>query len=120
MPLGVLPRLPRREPGYIPIRVGRSKWEYLFLSTAVDPGADGWDTKLPQWWMWGPGDEKYKDAGTTPFAVLLNRLGSEGWELIGPPNAQKAVFTYKAANDTWHDRSYNVETTWVLKREIAG
>ncbi len=47
----------------------------------------------------------------------LNKLGGYGWELVGPPNDLNAVFTYKAANDTWHDRACWVQRDFWLKRQ---
>ena len=46
----------------------------------------------------------------------VDKLGFEGWEMVGNPVSQNAVFTYKAANGTWHDRSYWVTRDYWFKR----
>jgi hypothetical protein len=40
--------------------------------------------------------------------------------LLGPPNDVNAVFTYKAGNETWHDRASWVERDFWLKRPAGG
>jgi hypothetical protein len=89
------------------------KWEYAVMWLQSDPGSVD---RLSHGWLRLPGAEKFEDFGPVSGWDFLDRLGSDGWELVGPPTSQKAVFTYKAENDTWHDRSYAVETTYIFKR----
>jgi hypothetical protein len=91
-------------------------WEYAVVSIRADPGStDG----ASHGWLRLPGTDQWEDLGKLSGWDFIDRLGSEGWELIGPPSSQKAVFTYKAANGTWHDRSYSVESTYLFKREAG-
>ncbi len=66
------------------------------------------------------GDAAWQKLGQMVSAMpIMAKLGSEGWELVGPPATLAAVFTYRAANDTWHDRAYWVECDFWFKREKA-
>ena len=85
-----------------------SKWEYGVVWIQTDPASS---KQTARGWLRLPGSEQWEDLGKVNGWDFLDRLGLDGWELVGPPSAQKAVFTYKAANETWHDRSYAVETT---------
>jgi hypothetical protein len=91
-----------------------SKWEYTQLRLTCDPGQDG----MPiHGWLAPPGSESWEKLGVLakPKSVI-DKLGSEGWEMVGGPTSQNSVFTYKASNDTWHDRSYWVERDYWFKR----
>ena len=106
----------RPDVGYGPA-VARA-WEYAFLRVLCDPGAEG----LPSYGYLAtpPDTTKWQELGLLEnvLQVLLD-LGSEGWEMMGPPTGLKAVFSYQAANDTWHDRAYYVEKDYWFKRELS-
>jgi hypothetical protein len=89
-------------------------WEYATITLTRDPGEADW---TPNIWLWLPGATEAQKITDVDFFTTLNALGSDGWEMVGMPSTQDAVFTYKAANDTWHDRAYWVEKVYWLKRE---
>jgi len=91
-------------------------WEYLLLRYTRDPGADTMDI---QGWLLIPGAEDWKKLEDKSPHKEVNRLGSDGWELVSAPVSQDSVFSYKAANETWHDRAYWVERDFWFKRETA-
>ena len=95
----------------------RRHWEYAQLRFTCDPGVDG----LPIYgWLTYPPDTKWKELGKIEsVGSLMNRLGKEGWEMVGTPVSQNAVFSYKAANETWHDRAYWVTRDFWFKREAV-
>jgi hypothetical protein len=92
------------------------RWEYAQLRLTCDPGKDG----VPvEGWLALPGDESWQKLGVLEESrSTVNRLGSEGWEMVGSPTSQNAVFTYKAANDIWHDRAYWVSRDYWFKRPV--
>ena len=92
------------------------KWEYALLRFTRDPGAD---VMKSQGWLLTPETDDWKRIDDEKPSALreANRLGAEGWELIGPPISQDSVFTYKAANETWHDRAYWIERDFWFRRE---
>jgi hypothetical protein len=92
------------------------QWEYAQLRLTRDPGKDG----VPVYgWLALPEDETWQSLGELEESrSLINKLGSEGWEMVGSPTSQAAVFTYKAANDVWHDRGYWVERDFWFKRQV--
>lgn len=92
------------------------QWEYAQLRLTCDPGKEG----VPVYgWLSLPGDEKFQSLGELKesTARIVNKLGAEGWEMVGGPTSQNAVFTYKAASDVWHDRAYWVERDYWFKRQ---
>jgi hypothetical protein len=93
------------------------KWEYALLRFTRDPGND---VMSFHGWLFTPGADDWKQLNDEKLSHTkeVNRLGAEGWELIGPPISQDSVFTYKAANGTWHDRAYWVERDFWFKREV--
>jgi hypothetical protein len=95
----------------------RRTWEHTQLRLTCDPGADG----MPIYgWLAHPTDTKWQELGKIESVVpLINQLGAEGWEMVGSPVSQSAVFTYKAANETWHDRAYWVVRDFWFKREVV-
>jgi hypothetical protein len=95
----------------------RTKWEYARLQLTCDPGNNPSEIRG----LLGlPGTTTWKDLGIlNSVTATLNNLGSEGWELLGPPSDLNAVYTYKAANETWHDRAYFVERNFWFKRPAA-
>jgi hypothetical protein len=89
-------------------------WEYARFKLIRDPAyADA-----PTYgYLALPGDANWKELGVVVNTTLaLNDLGKQGWELVGPPNDLNTVFTYKASNDTYHDRAHFVERDFWLKR----
>lgn len=92
------------------------KWEYAVVRCYRDPGES---TGVVKSWFYGPGQTAWAELDGSNTCALLNTYGTEGWELMGPPETQNAVFTYHASNDTWHDRAYWVERTFWLKREVS-
>jgi|GEM_PF-4566966 len=92
------------------------KWEYAVLHLARDPAQEG----LPvHGWFALPGDDDWRSLGEMKNTLeFLNQLGSEGWEMVGGPTVQSAVFTYKAASDVWHDRGSWIEKDYAFKREV--
>lgn len=94
-----------------------TRWEYAQLRLTRDPGAEGMAVKG---WLALPGDESWQKLGVLEESrSLINRLGSEGWEMVGSPTSQNAVFTYKAANQTWHDKASWVSRDYWFKRPVA-
>jgi hypothetical protein len=91
-------------------------WEYAQLILTMDPGEAGAPVtgllKLPDQ------DDQTK-LKVTDSLKFINRLGLEGWEIVGPPISQNAVFTYKSKSDVWHDRAYWVERVYWFKRPVS-
>ena len=87
-------------------------WEYAQLHMIRDPQAE----KPVPVWLRFPGDTEWRKRGNDDFLGLLNELGGEGWEMVGPPSVANGVFTYKAATDVWHDRAIWIEMTHTFKR----
>lgn len=93
-------------------------WEYAQLRLTRDPGAEEMPISA---WLALPGDTEWQELGkVTGSSQIVSRLGSEGWEMLGNPISQNSVFTYKASNETWHDRAYWVERDFWFKREATG
>jgi hypothetical protein len=92
-------------------------WEYAQLHLSYDPGAA--DASIYGWLALPDDDEWQKLGKVEKLRALINRLGSEGWEMVGGPSSQNSVFTYQAGNDTWHDRAYWVERDFWFKREAG-
>jgi hypothetical protein len=90
-----------------------TRWEYARLYASRDPQ----DKESTRTWLQLPKDTKWVEKETEEFWSLLDELGADGWELLGPPTSEKGVFTYKAATDVWHDRSLWIELTYWFKRE---
>ena len=93
--------------------VVRRAWEYAVLLYTKDPAHAQNPVRA---WLTLPGKEQEE---VTDHKGLVNELGSEGWEMVGPPDMLNAVFTYHASNDTWHDRAYWVEAWFYFKREVT-
>ena len=89
------------------------RWEYARLKLTCDPGVG-----ITVYGYLGlPDTSSWKELGVIESQTqLINSLGQEGWELVGSPTDLNAVYTYKAGNDTWHDRAYFVEREFWLKR----
>ncbi|XVU28206.1 hypothetical protein ACQPZJ_14525 [Actinoplanes sp. CA-054009] len=93
------------------------KWEYSQLLLTRDPGKD---LNEIYGFLALPGSTEWKQLGLpASISPTLNQLGSAGWELLGPPVDVNAVFTYQAANTTWHDRASFVEHTFWFKRQVG-
>ena len=93
-----------------------SRWEYAVLLLMCDPGV-----AVDKFWgyMAFPGETKYQELGIVENILeKFNSLGRDGWEMVGSPTYVNSVFTYKAGNDTWHDRAYPLETKFYFKREL--
>ncbi len=94
------------------------KWEYAQARFTRDPGSE---TMQIYGWLALPGDTAWRELGKLGGPLeAVNQLGSDGWEMVGSPVSQDSVFTYKAANSTWHDRAYWVERDFWFKREATG
>lgn len=70
-------------------------------------------------WLGLPGKDSWEELGelSNPKSVI-DKLGSEGWEIVGNPISQNAVFTYKAASGVWHDRASWIEKDFWFKRTV--
>jgi hypothetical protein len=88
----------------------RRRWEYATMWHYRDPGTD--DMPVTSWVRMP--NQEFRLVATDERLDM----GADGWELVGAPHVESAVFTYKAGNDTWHDRSYWVEMYWYYKREV--
>ncbi|HEX5929985.1 MAG TPA: hypothetical protein VFY48_11405 [Solirubrobacterales bacterium] len=90
-------------------------WEYARIYLSRDPQSQD---PVPVW-LQLPGDKEWTKREEDKFWALVEELGADGWELVGPPTVQHGVFTYKAATDVWHDRSLWLEQTYLFKRRRA-
>lgn len=94
----------------------RTMWEYARLQLSCDPGKD---VNEIYGFLSPPGASDWEQLGlVTDITALLNKLGRDGWELVGMPSDVNAVFTYQAANSTWHDRASFVERHFLFKRPV--
>lgn len=62
-----------------------SRWEYMAVAHIRDWSSPGFPNEV---WVWGPHDSDGSQVPTGEgFSILrlLDDLGSEGWELVGPP-----------------------------------
>ena len=50
------------------------------------------------------------------FVDLLNNLGSQGWELVGPPEEVKVAMTYKNERDHFMNYADWARKTYIFKR----
>ena len=92
------------------------RWEYARIYQSYDPGGK----KSAHAYLLLPCDTEWKDLGEMGDVFFkITELGNEGWELIGPPHDVNTVFTYKAANDTWHDRAHWIEREYWFKRLVG-
>jgi hypothetical protein len=92
----------------------RIRWEYARLTLTCDPGVD---TNVVHGYLGLPGTTSWMELGVIESQTnVINDLGREGWELVGPPNDVNSVYTYKSGNETWHDRASFVERNFWLKR----
>ncbi|WP_433222268.1 hypothetical protein ACQP00_23005 [Dactylosporangium sp. CS-047395] len=95
----------------------RTTWEYARLQLTCDPGKNPYEF---HGLLGLPGTTSWHDLGILDsVTATLNDLGSEGWELVGTPSDLNAVYTYQAANETYHDRAYTVERCFWFKRPAA-
>lgn len=92
------------------------KWEYAQLRLTCDPGEKG----VPvHGWLALPADETWQKLGILEESrSLINKLGAEGWEMVGGPQTENAVFTYKAASGVWHDKGCWVQKDYWFKRPV--
>jgi hypothetical protein len=99
-------------------------WEYATLEISAvgateDPGADRGETAEWQIYAIGPAGElileefrPYRVAWARVYAEQLNRLGQQGWELVGFAGPQAALVPMGTAHHV-------VETRFVLRRPAA-
>lgn len=93
-----------------------TRWEYAQLRLTCDPAEKGVPVKG---WLALPWDEKWQELGVLEESrSLINKLGSEGWEMVGSPTSENAVFTYKAASEVWHDKAAWVSRDYWFKRPV--
>jgi hypothetical protein len=79
-----------------------------------DPQAEDRD-RFPLWICF-PGDTQWRKREGGRLTAVLNELGADGWELVGPPTTANGVFTYKASTDVYHDKAVWMEQTFWFKR----
>ena len=80
-----------------------------------DPSAQGWPIKVKI--LHASGESEEQEAAANLIGVM-NRLGAEGWEILGAPENQNVVADLRS-----HDGSYRESSRWVqrrfwLKREV--
>jgi hypothetical protein len=94
------------------------RWEYAQLKLTRDPGSD---INIVYGYLGLPDETTWTELGALKNTLTtLNDLGKKGWALLGPPSDVNSVFSYKAGNETWHDRAYWVERDFWLKRPVDG
>ena len=57
-------------------RIGRDRWEYCTVNT-ISPGSGGWKAQIHR-----GGNVETADSDISGISTL-NRLGGDGWELVG-------------------------------------
>ena len=94
-------------------------WEYMVVSAGREVQFKPDEVKY--WLHLGaqPARE-LKVPGTDGVDVLdaFNRLGQEGWELIGPPDEQKVAMTYLNAAGNYMNYSDWSSRTYRFKRQV--
>lgn len=91
-------------------------WQYARLQLNRDPG----NSMEATGFLLLPGDGDWRELGVVQSLFgLVTDLGRDGWEMVGMPLDVNSVFTYQAANATWHDRAYFVEREFWFKREAS-
>jgi hypothetical protein len=93
-----------------------SGWEYLQLAISREPSPGQWP--ISSWLHRGQGRDPEEVKGTDP-ATLLNELGRDGWELVGPPEVLSVISTHVDSGDTSREREHWVERRFWLKRRRA-
>lgn len=83
------------------------------LHSARDPAKGGGPARH---WFKGPSEKNFAEVELTDLVAYLNALGNDGWEVVGMPSRQSAVFTYKAASEVYHDQGLWVEQQYLFKR----
>jgi hypothetical protein len=80
-------------------------WEYMWIRLSRDVQ---FEPDEIQYWIFEPESEpreiEVPGEDGSSFTDLLNKLGSQGWELVGPPIEVKVAMTY--ANSKGHYMNY--------------
>lgn len=95
--------------------VTRPVWEYGQLVVVREPSPDDWPVTAT--FYDGDGQSVPLD-GSDPVA-MLNKLGTDGWELVGAPEVFSVVATHTDSGGGRRDRAYWVERRFWLKRRRA-
>jgi hypothetical protein len=90
----------------------RPAWEYATLICMANPGR-GTEYRA---WLRLPGQPQQE---VEDQDGVLTRLGSDGWELVGPPNVFNAAIRINTAAGTWYDRACWAEMWFYFKRMVV-
>jgi hypothetical protein len=95
-----------------------STWEYARVRVRRDPGRatpPGAPAAPLDVARQLPGEDAFSPVDRGQFATL-NDMGSQGWELIGPPIVLNAVYGFQSRDGDNHDRASWVEKEFIFKR----
>lgn len=95
------------------------RFEYALVRQSRDPQK----TDDPRVDLAVPGDTQFKQmkipgSDGAHFLDFLNRMGVDGWELIGPPSVRNVAMTYKNDQDHWMDFADWSQRDFWLKRVV--
>lgn len=92
------------------------RWEYAQLYLHRDTMAP--TSPWPRTRRWTGPDGAEQDLGAETVLAALNRLGAEGWELVGPPEVENVTSVLR--NGTGGERTaalWTAKTFW-LRRAV--
>jgi hypothetical protein len=95
----------------------RESWEYATLNLKRDP-RNGDVTGFLAF----PGDDKWSELGKVESPLsILNRVGADGWELVGQPSYEHAAFKTDPLPKAEYgvDRAWWIEARYVFKRQVT-
>lgn len=101
------------------------QWEYATLHFDLEIRGDLWNltvtfldsgspSKGRPVWSGEMGDENYP--GTV---ALLNKCGTNGWELVGPPAVQNAFVNIESSGGRKLEKGQWIERDFWLRRRVA-
>lgn len=95
--------------------MNKTRWEYMRVtyvsSTKMSPTPQTWSE---DYWVCRPGAEReHLAAASVDFDVLLNELGSEGWDLVSEHTRDSVVLS---SQHGWPMVRVPVKMVWTFKR----